>query len=291
MKPTQITELFANIRKTFVSFFSILMFVALGVGIFAGISWSSNALQNAAEGAFDKGSFHHMQVVFPYGLTQEDVDEIAKIEGVSKVETGRQAFATYKTKKTSKNFKLQTAGGEIDKLDILVDTAGKSIGDVSTALKGTPGFSSLTNDKSNQQKGFNQFSSVSRAVVLIYLALAILMAIVVLLNLNVMFIEEKKRELTVLMINGFSAKQAKSYIRNDTIVLTILGIMLGLALGAVMGSITVASVEPDTAVFAKGIAWRAIAAGTVGSAVLAAIMSAISLRRIPHFDLTDINKV
>lgn len=38
VKPTQITELFANIRKTFVSFFSILMFVTLGVGIFLGIS-------------------------------------------------------------------------------------------------------------------------------------------------------------------------------------------------------------------------------------------------------------
>ena len=37
MKPTQITELLVNIKKSFVSFFSILMFVALGVGIILGL--------------------------------------------------------------------------------------------------------------------------------------------------------------------------------------------------------------------------------------------------------------
>ena len=47
------------------------------------------------------------------------------------------------------------------------------------------------------------------------------MAIVVLLNLNAMFVEEKKRELIVLMINGFSVKDAQRYVSNDSIVLTV----------------------------------------------------------------------
>ena len=126
---------------------------------------------------------------------------------------------------------------------------------------------------------------------LIYLALAVLMAIVVLLNLNFMFIDEKKRELIVLMINGFSVKDAKKYIYNDTFVLTVLGIILGLVVGAIMGSITVGTIEPMTAFFFKGIDWTAILVGTAVTAVLSFVMSLIALRRIPAFKLTDINKL
>ena len=51
-----------------------------------------------------------------------------------------------------------------------------------------------------------------------YLLLSALMAIVVLLSLDIMFVDEKKRELIVLMINGFSVKDAKAYIYRDSLV-------------------------------------------------------------------------
>ena len=152
------------------------------------------------------------------------------------------------------------------------------------------GFDSAIDDKAGQYENFATFSTVSTAVVLIYLALSALMAIVVLLNLNVMFIEEKKRELIVLMINGFSVKDAKRYIYNDTIVLTAIGIVLGLVLGCIMGSITVGSMEPSTATFVKDVDWMAVLVGVLGSTILAAVMCIIALRRIPRFELTDINK-
>ncbi len=50
-----------------------------------------------------------------------------------------------------------------------------------------------------------------------YLLLSALMAIVVLLSLDIMFVDEKKRELIVLMINGFSVKDAKAYIYRDSL--------------------------------------------------------------------------
>ena len=149
---------------------------------------------------------------------------------------------------------------------------------------------SIDDDKEFQHQNFGEFASVSGAVVAIYLALAALMAVVVLLNLNVMFIDEKKRELIVLMINGFSVKDAKRYIYNDTIVLTVIGIVLGVVLGCVMGAVTVGSVEPSTASFVKDVDPMAVLVGVVGSAALALIMSVIALRRIPKFELTDINK-
>ena len=158
-------------------------------------------------------------------------------------------------------------------------------------LKGVDGFVEAIDDKTGQHGVFSDFSDVSGAVVLIYLVLAVLMAVVVLLNLNVMFIDEKKRELIVLMINGFSVKQAKKYISNDNIVLTVLGIICGLIVGAIMGIITVGSIEPITAFFLKVVDGPALLIAVVVSAVLSIIMSLIALRRIPAFKLTDINKV
>ena len=174
---------------------------------------------------------------------------------------------------------------------LLVNTGGKDFESLQAALSSIDGYMTFENDKEMNRVNFDSFSSVSRSVVIIYLVLSVLMAIIVLLNLNVMFIEEKKRELIVLMINGFSVKDAKRYIYNDTIVLSAIGIVVGLVLGSLTGSLSVASVEPETASFFKGIDWVAIAAGIGVSAVLAFAMSAIALRRIPAFSLTDINKL
>ena len=174
---------------------------------------------------------------------------------------------------------------------VLADTGGSLRGDLKSEVSKVEGFDTIIDDKAGQHINFETFSSVSSTVVLIYMALAILMAVVVLLNLNVMFIDEKKRELIVLMINGFSTKDAKRYIYNDTIALTTIGIILGLVLGCIMGSITVGAIEPSTATFVKDVDWIAVLVGIVGSALLAAIMTLIALRRIPRFKLTDINRL
>lgn len=173
---------------------------------------------------------------------------------------------------------------------VLVNRGGSSIDDVRHVLASVHGFDQAIDDKTKQHKNFEDFSSVSRTVVLVYLALSALMAIVVLLNLNVMFIDEKKRELIVLMINGYSTKHAKRYIYQDTIVLTAIGVIVGLVLGAVMGATTVAAIEPDSAWFFKGADPIALLAGAGVSIVLATIMSIVALRRIPKFNLSDINR-
>ena len=185
---------------------------------------------------------------------------------------------------------FQEEFGEASASAVLAQTGDKAVGDVERAIARVEGFDSIVDDATYQHQNFETFSSVSSAVVAIYLALAALMAVVVLLNLNVMFIEEKKRELIVLMINGFSVRDAKRYVSYDSVVLSVIGIIVGIALGCLMGSLTVAAIEPPTATFVRDPDMIAIVVGIVGSAVLTIIMGAIALRRIPRFQLTDINK-
>ena len=70
------------------------MFVALGVGVFLGISWAKPALENAADAMFNEGLFHNYQIQFIYGLTENDLAKLSATEGVSQVEAERQSFQT-----------------------------------------------------------------------------------------------------------------------------------------------------------------------------------------------------
>lgn len=101
---------------------------------------------------------------------------------------------------------------------------------------------------------------------------------------------EKKRELIVLMINGFLVKAAQAYIYRDSIVLTIIGIILGIVLGSVVGSFTVAALEPEFATFIKSFNGFAAIVGALGAGVFALRVLWYALRKIAKFDLTDINR-
>lgn len=173
---------------------------------------------------------------------------------------------------------------------LLVDTDGADLTRTREALMDVEGYSSLVDDKGESSYAFNELERILRTVVYIYLALSGLMAIMVLLNLNIMFVEEKKRELIVLMINGFSVRAAKAYIYRDSIVLTVIGIFFGVLLGALMGAITVFALEPENGYFIKDFNWLAAAVGVVGAGVFAAAVLIYALRRIPRFELTDINR-
>ena len=105
-----------------------------------------------------------------------------------------------------------------------------------------------------------------------------------------MFIDEKKRELIVLMINGYSLRDARRYIYRDTIVMTAVGIVLGCLLGCAMGYLTAASLDSEVLYVIKTPSLQACLIGAALCAAFSTIITAISLRRIGKFSLTDINR-
>lgn len=173
---------------------------------------------------------------------------------------------------------------------ILANKGKLNLDKLREALLQTDGYDTLVDDYTNNAYGFNELATLLNTVVLVYLMLSALMAVVVLLNLDIMFVTEKKRELIVLMINGFSARSAKAYIYRDSIALTIIGILLGVVFGALMGSMTIGALEPSYGYFIKAFNWLASGVGIVGSALFSAAVLLWSLRMIPRFDLTDINR-
>ncbi len=173
---------------------------------------------------------------------------------------------------------------------LLAGAGGMDLDPVRKNMRGVEGYDTLVDDYDDCYYAFHEISSLLETVVAVYLLLSALMALVVLLNLDIMFVDEKKRELIVLMINGFSVKDAKAYIYRDSLALTVIGIALGVVLGAMMGNVTVGALEPTFGSFLKGFNWLAAAVGIVGAGAFSVAVLLFALRKIPRFDLTDINR-
>ena len=94
MKKTRWIVLLRDIRKTWVSFLSIIVFVSLGVAIFLGIKWNEPALSQAMDRYLDEHRYHDLQMVFPYGFTEDDAAAVAALDGVSAVEGSYNAYGT-----------------------------------------------------------------------------------------------------------------------------------------------------------------------------------------------------
>lgn len=75
-----------EIRHSFGRFFSILCIVMIGVAFFAGVKASAPDMKYSANQYFDKYNVQDIQVYSTLGLTQDDLKEIKKIDGVEDAE-------------------------------------------------------------------------------------------------------------------------------------------------------------------------------------------------------------
>ncbi|MCQ2535825.1 MAG: FtsX-like permease family protein [Lachnospiraceae bacterium] len=157
-------------------------------------------------------------------------------------------------------------------------------------LSQVPGYILTDDYKVNATFTFGIFKSLTLAIVCVYIVMSVVMSVLVLLNLLTQFVDEKKKELIVLMISGYSVKDSKKYIYYDTILLTAVGIFMGIIIGAVVGELAIKSFDSPMVYFHRGISPVAGLIGISGTSVLSYIMSKIALARIDKFNLTDLKE-
>ena len=150
-------------------------------------------------------------------------------------------------------------------------------------ISGVNKYLSSANDKID----FDSFVSIARGMVILLTAMSFAMAYFILLNLVNMFINQKKRELTVMRVNGFTVKEVKNYVGRELIVTTIAGILIGIPLGIFMAYRIILLLENincfDRSIYYPGCL---IAAGV--TAIFSALISASALRKVKDLKLTDI---
>lgn len=268
--------------------------VPMDAGSFAQLYHLNIASKGSAEGLDDSGCWISSAYSVHNNVKVGDSIQLVNAQGANydvKVAGVFDYFLNHNEVVMTKNLYAQVFGSDAAANTVLIDLNGVNEDAITGSLSQIDGYFSYTDDYAASKGLFDTMQSLTRTVVFIYLGLSALMALVVLLNLMVMFIDEKKRDLIVLMINGFSIKDAKRYIYLDSIALTVIGIILGILLGMLMGYISILSIEFATDSYVLTPSWVACLVGAGASAFFELVVNLIALRRIPAFNLTDINKM
>ena len=153
-------------------------------------------------------------------------------------------------------------------------------------LKDIPGFVSLQNFDSVKE----HYMSYVRAfdfVMIILIIIAGMMVFFILNNLVNMYVNQKRREISIMRINGFTIREIERYLLNELIVTISAGIILGVGIGVAFGGYIAYMLEQPMFMLVRTPQIMAILIGIVITAIFSAIVLYFAVRRAKHFKLTD----
>ena len=172
-------------------------------------------------------------------LLKDDSKKILKISGISENHWGHTISMNRKTYEKEFN--------EYNINFICITLKDKmQEEDVEAALKQQKEIQSVTSIKDFKQQMNNLIQPLDKIVVLL-IVLSGLLTIVVLYNLAIINISERKKEITTLKVLGFTKKELDYYIITETIVLTIIGIIIGLLIGEKVSMYILRGIEIEKA--------------------------------------------
>ncbi|MCR5060658.1 MAG: FtsX-like permease family protein [Saccharofermentans sp.] len=160
---------------------------------------------------------------------------------------------------------------------------GKALSD---ALMDVHGASELTtvDELKAMYKGY---TGVLDALSALFIAIAAMMAFFILLNLVNMYINQKKRELTIMRINGFTVGEVKRYVLLELVVSTIIGILLGWGMGSLLSGRVILLMESDSIHFLRSIQWEAWIIAAALAALFSTIITLIGMRKVKNLKMVD----
>ncbi|MBP0972455.1 MAG: FtsX-like permease family protein, partial [Oscillospiraceae bacterium] len=167
---------------------------------------------------------------------------------------------------------------------IICDAAdAKSLCEQIRAIDGVDAVSDINELRATYQS----FASVLDLIALLFIAIAGLMAYFILLNSVNMYVNQKKPELTVMRINGFTVREVIGYVSYELILSTIAGIVLGWLSGSLLGYRVIRLLESPYLQFVRTIQWESWIWAALITLLFSAAISFLALRKIPRLKLTD----
>ncbi len=170
----------------------------------------------------------------------------------------------------------------------LVKRNGCEAEKISAALRDVEGFMKFSRSDTSRAL-FVSISGILNTLIAGLIVMAAMMAMFVLLNLTNMYLIQKKRELTVMRINGFTVSEVKKYVSRETYLTTLLGILLGLAGGAGLAYRIIRSLEQPHIQLVRQVSLPAWGISALLTILLAFLINMIALRKIRDLSLTDMD--
>ena len=219
-----------------------------------------------------------------FGLEEGSMIEVLSVDGNPrklKVAGVIEHYLAFNQIVTTDEYYEKAFGEEPDPCVFLLKGDVGGLYEKASALKG---FLSLRDNSE-----YTGLGDVMNIIVIVCFVFAALMAVLVMLNQNVMYIEQKAKELSVMRINGFTLQETKAFVSRDTFILTALGILAGWLLGVILGHRVLLILEVGVTHYIRTPNLEAcLIAGSI-CGVFAYTMNRIAVRRIGKLNLTNVN--
>ena len=137
------------------------------------------------------------------------------------------------------------------------------------------------------KKDFTTYFDSLNALLILIIVVAILMAAIIISNLTFMYVDKKKAEIIVMQINGFSFKEVRTYLLNESLFTTIIGIIVGLLGGSFLASNIIESFEKPHLQLFKGINLKAWLMSTLVTVTFTLVINVLALKKVKKLKLTD----
>lgn len=102
---------------------------------------------------------------------------------------------------------------------------------------------------------FDSFIKGLNKIIILIVLCACFLAFIVLYNLTIINVSERKREIATFKVLGFYDKEISNYVYRETIILTVAGVILGLFLGIYLHKFIINTAETDNIMFLRQIKW------------------------------------
>ena len=247
--------------------------------------WKSGEVMTAT----DNGILIQRRVAEIYGLDIDSEFEITlegtksatvRVAGVFEHFVGRPMLM-------SPAYYEEVFGAPCEMNTFFVRLGGADETSLADSLRAVPGFSGVTRADESRAM-FESSTSVINSLVLLFIFMGAVMAGVVLMNLTNMYVLQKKRELTIMRVNGFTTRETVNYLLRETYITTSLGILLGLGIGSGIGYFILRTLEQPFAQFVRSLSMPAWIVGTGLTALFTVIVNLIALRPVKNLKLTDV---
>ncbi len=174
--------------------------------------------------------------------------------------------------------------------NFFVQSGETSIEDIKSKLVNIQGFLSCENYIDECSQEFQTFVILVTSVSIIFIVVAIIMSFLVLKNILSTFILSKKKEIIIMIINGYEDKDARKYILYDTILLTVISLIPGAIIGSIAGYYAICSFDSPTISLLKDIFPMSWVVGILFTLILSLVNYNHAINKIENFDITDLSK-
>lgn len=130
MRKSSWKHLFKTIQKNMVSFLAVSFIAAISIAIYIGLQGGATATLRAADDYFKSQKLHTMEITGAYGITEEDIKEIAGWDAVSVVEGGYSAMVMIEAEKERITVQALSINDEINAPVVVEGTLPEEIDEV-----------------------------------------------------------------------------------------------------------------------------------------------------------------